>query len=90
MKAVPFEKVKAGQAFRDIDGNVLMRVSKAYSDSEGRTPVNCAILISNKADLTRGDLITKTRDIYCEVLDDRELSELTLVDVKADEEISEE
>lgn len=90
MKALPFEKVKTGQAFRDVDGTVLMRTSKAFGDNEGRTPVNCAILISNKTDLSRGDLISKTRDIYCEVLDQRELSELRLVDVPDDKEISEE
>ena len=90
MKAFPFEKVKIGQAFRDIDGTVLMRTSKAYADNEGRTPINCTILIPNKMELSRGDLVAKARDIYCEVLDQRELSELRLVDVPDDKEISDE
>ena len=87
MKASPFERVKPGQLFRDIDGNVLMRTSKAYADNEGRTPINCIVLIPNKGELTRGDTLTKTREIYCEVLDDRELSQIKLVDVHEDDEI---
>lgn len=87
MTPMPFLKVKQGQAFRDIDGNVLMRISKAYADNDGRTPLNCAILIPNKSDLNRGDTTAKQKDIYCEVLDDRELSEIRLIDVPEDAEI---
>lgn len=87
MKAMPFERTKIGNIFRDIDGNIILRVAKAYGDNEGRTPINCAILVSNKNDNTRGDVLAKNREAYCEVLDDREVSEIKLVDVSEHDEI---
>ena len=89
MKATPFERVKIGQVFRDIDGTLIMRINKAYGDNEARSLINCVILISNKTEVSRGGLLAKTRDIYCEVLDDRELSDLGLIDITETKEIPE-
>jgi len=88
MKPVPFDKVKTGDIFRDMDGNSVMRTAKTYSDNEGKTVVNCIMLISNKTELSRGELFGKSREIYCEVLNEREISELTLVVITKIEEVA--
>lgn len=89
MKAIPFERVKQGQVFRDIDGTTLMRTTKSYSDVEGQNLVNCVVLISNKPEsISRGDMIAKGRDIYCEALNDREVSELKLIEMSSEEPIT--
>lgn len=82
MKEKPFEKIKIGEVFRDLDGNLLMRSAKAYNDAEGQNLLNTVVLISNRADLNRGELIYKNRDIYCELLNDREVSETRLVEMQ--------
>ncbi len=81
MKAVPFQKVKIGQVFRDIDGNSLLRIPKVFRDNEGRDFRNCVILIANKSGLSIGDIMVKTREIYCELLNDTELNEIRLTDI---------
>jgi len=82
VKPLPFDRVKVGQVFRDIDGTIFMRITRAFGDNDGRTAINCAILITNKPESdNRGDVIAKARDTYCEVLDERELSELKLIDI---------
>ena len=40
-------------------------------------------------DLERGNLLSKTRDIYCEVLSKREISELKLETVHEEDDITE-
>lgn len=75
MKTKPFEKVKIGELFRDIDGNLLMKIPK--TQGADRT-YNSVALTSNKKDITRGILIAKMRDTYCEVLNKNEICDIRL------------
>lgn len=79
MKAKPFDRVKISEIFRDVDGNIILKQNRVFGDNEGRTPLNCVILVPNKPDIQRGDILFKNREVYCEVLDDREISELKFV-----------
>lgn len=80
MKPKPFDRIKVGEIFRDIDGTILMRTEKTFANEEGKNILNCAILIPNISSLKRGDVIGKTRDTYCESLNDREVSEIRLAE----------
>lgn len=75
MKSKPFERVKIGDLFRDLDGNVLMKIPKSTGDED---TFNSVILVPNKKDLSRGNLISKNREAYCEVLTKVEISDLKL------------
>ena len=88
MKAKPFERLKVGELFRDIDGTLLMRTSKSFSDVEAKNITNCTVLIPNKPDDNRGEMVYRARDVYCDTLTDREISEIKLVDMPSENNIT--
>lgn len=75
MKAKPFERVKIGDLYRDIDGNLLMKIPKSTGEED---TFNSVILIPNKKDLDRGNLMSKGREVYCEVLTKPEIADIKL------------
>lgn len=75
MKSKPFDRVKIGELYRDLDGNLLMKIPKATGDED---TFNSVILIANKKDLDRGNLLSKNREAYCEVLTKNEIAEVKL------------
>lgn len=46
------------------------------------------MIIPNKTDLERGDLIAKARDVYCEELDQREVANLRLEDIHDEDDVA--
>lgn len=75
MKSKPFDRVKIGDLYRDIDGNLLMKIPKAQGSED---TFNSVILIPNKKDLERGSLVAKNREAYCEVLIKSEVADVKL------------
>lgn len=80
MRAKPFRDVNTGEYFRDIDGTIYVKTSKAYSSADTPDIVNCMVLFPNKQKETRGQLRKKENDVYCEVLDEIDLEEMKLHD----------
>jgi len=78
MKAKPFRDVNTGECFRDIDGTVFVKTSKAYSSTDSPEILNCMVLLPNKMKDTRGLLKKKENDVYCEVLDEADLEDIKL------------
>jgi hypothetical protein len=75
MQARPFIKVNNGNIFRDVDGTTYVKTPKSATSSEGIF-TNCVVLITNSKDLSRGDLVKKVKDVYCEVIDAAEIIQL--------------
>lgn len=75
MLAKPFINVKNGDIFRDVDGTTYVKTPKSATSSEGIF-TNCVVLLANSKDLSRGDLVKKAKDVYCEVIDAAEIIQL--------------
>lgn len=75
MLAKPFINVKNGNIFRDVDGTAYVKTPKSATSSEG-VFTNCVVLVTNSKDLSRGDLVKKAKDVYCEVIDAAEVIQL--------------
>jgi len=78
MKPKPFRDVNIGDCFRDIDGTIFVKTSKAYSSTDNPEIINSMVLFPNKQKDVRGQLKKKENDVYCEVLDDADLEEMKL------------
>ena len=76
MKPKPFERLKTGDVFRDLDGNILMKLITA---NDGTKSYNCVVLIGNQASIKRGNLDEQHRDSYCEFLEEVEIAELRIM-----------
>ena len=76
MKPKPIERLKTGDIFRDLDGNILM---KLITVNDGTKSYNCVILTGNQASVKRGCLDEQQRDSYCEFLEEVEVAELRVM-----------
>lgn len=83
MKPMPFLRLNVGDVFNDIDGTTFIKTGKCLTPSkEDRSTsykeLNCVILVPNKPMDARGQLRFKNDDVYCEVFDDQEITELKI------------
>ena len=83
MKAMPFVRLNVGDIFNDIDGTTYIKTARALTPNKEETntnykKLNSMILIPNKPSDARGQLRYKDDDVYCEVLDIQEITELHL------------
>ena len=83
MKPMPFLRLVVGDIFNDIDGTTFIKIGKCYTPTKDESSssykeLNCVILVPNKLKDTRGQIRFKNDDVYCEVFDEEEISELKI------------
>ncbi len=83
MKPAPFLRLNVGDIFNDIDGTTFIKTGKCFIQCKEDVAapakeLNCVILIPNKPKDSRGQIRFKDDDVYCEVFDDKEISELQI------------
>lgn len=86
MKPFPFKRLSIGDIFNDIDGTTFIRTGTsvpkgAFDQVDERPELNCMILIPNKGKDKRGQLRFKADDVYCELLDATEISNIRLENI---------